>query len=329
MSIVPRISESTDTTLDAESALRTARRPLILGMGGGGDVVGALATAEHARIYDDANPVLGGISWERRAIDPVPGPRALTEITGAEQLAPGVLLAGPQTRVRDREVYFAESRMSEFLGEPTVLVDVHLGPAAIGAGLAQASQRLGSDLFAFIDVGGDVLARGDELGLRSPLCDAVMLAAADWLRQQGHDVLLGIFGVGCDAELTPDEVLARLAQVASAGGFAGARGLTGPVADRLEQAVELVPTEASAQAVRAFRGASGPVPIRSGACTVQLSSFAALTVYLDVGATVRACGRLAHAVAPAETLDEANEALHRLGVRTELDLETDAAARAS
>jgi hypothetical protein len=98
--------------------------------------------------------------------------------------------------------------------------------------------------------------------------------------------------------------------------------LTGPVADRLEAAIELVPTEASAQAVRAFRGVSGPVPIRGGAATVELTSLAAMTLYLDVGATLRATGRLANAVALAASLEEANQALNRLGVRTELDLES-------
>ena len=61
--------------LDAEAILRRARRPLVIGMGGGGDVVGALATAEFSRLYDGADPVVGGLTWERRAIDPVPGPR--------------------------------------------------------------------------------------------------------------------------------------------------------------------------------------------------------------------------------------------------------------
>ncbi len=294
-------------------------------MGGGGDVVGALATAEHARLYDRAAPVLGGITWERRAIDPVAGPRRVSEITGARELAPGVLLAGPKTRVADREVYFAESRMAEFLGEETVLVDIHDGPAAIAIGLAAAARQLGCDLLVFIDVGGDVLAHGDEAGLRSPLCDALMLAAAARLRDAGHEVLLGVFGIGCDAELTPAEVLARIAVVAGAGGLCGARGLTGPVADRLEAAVALVPTEASAQAVRAFRGVSGPVPIRSGAATVELNSLAAMTLYLDVGATIAATGRLAQAVSSATTLEQANDALNRLGVRTELDLESGAA----
>ncbi len=310
---------------DAELMLRRSSRPLVIGMGGGGDVVGALATAELARIYDGADPVLGGMTWERGPIDPVPGPRHVSEIVGGKALAPGIILAAAETRVRDREVYFAESRMAEFLEQPTVLIDIHGGPASIAAGLSATVTQLGCDLLVFIDVGGDVLAHGEEQGLRSPLCDAIMLAAAERLARDGQPVLAGVFGIGCDAELTPSEVLVRLAGVAAAGGICGARGLTEPVAARLEAAMRFVPTEASAQAVRAFRGASGLATIRGGSRSLELSLAAAVTFYLDVPATVEAAGRLARAVADAEGLREANEALHRLGVRTELDLELEAA----
>ena len=313
---------------DAEAILRAARRPLVIGMGGGGDVVGALASAEFARLYDGANPLVGGLSWERRPIDPVPGPRRVDEIEGGDLLAPGVLLAGPGTRVRGRDVYFAESRMAAFLNRPTLLITIDDGPAAIAAGLAQALRQMDGDLLLFIDVGGDVLAQGDEPGLRSPLCDAIMLAAAARLAAAGTPVLLGIFGIGCDAELTEAEVLERLANVAGVGGMCGARGLTEAVATRLEASMELVPTEASAQAVRAFRGASGPVTIRGGARSFELSTAAALTFYLDVEVTFNTAGRLARAVADADSLEAANDALGKLGVRTELDLEIEAAAQA-
>jgi hypothetical protein len=310
---------------DAELLLRGSRRPLVIGMGGGGDVVGALATAELARLYDRAEPVLGGLTWERRPFDPVPGPRAVSEIAGGEALAPAILLAGPDTRLRGRDVVFAESRMAEFLGQPTVLIDINNGPAAVADGLADAIAKLKCDLLVLIDVGGDVIAHGDEPGLRSPLCDAVMLAAGARLRTSGKPVLLGIFGAGCDAELTPDEVLARLAVVAADGGLCGARGLTGPVADRMEAAMQLVSTEASAQAVRAFRGASGLATIRGGTRTLELTLVAALTFYLDVDITIKAAGRLARAVTDAGSLEEANDALHELGVGTELDYEREAA----
>jgi len=312
---------------DAEAVLRGSKRPLVLGIGGGGDVVGALASAAFLRLYDGGRPVLGGVTWERRPIDPMPGPRRTDEIAGAEELAPGILLAGPRTRVRDRDVFFAESRMAQYLGEPTVLIDIDGGPAVIAEGLATAADELDYDLILFVDVGGDVLAQGDEPGLKSPLCDAVMLAAAARLGAAGHPGLLGVFGIGCDAELTPDEVLMHLAAVAGAGGLCGARGLTAPVAERLERAMDVVITEASAQAVRAFRGACGIASIRGGRAALELSTVAAVTFYLDIDVTIRTVGRLARAVYDATSLEEANEALGRLGVRTELDLEREVAGR--
>ena len=314
---------------DADLILSRSRRPLVIGIGGGGDVVVALATAEATRLYHGARPIVGGVPWERRPIDPVPGPRAADEIEGAEEVAPGVLLARAGTRVRGRDVVFGESHMAEFLGEPTVLVDVTGGPAAIAAGLAEAAPLLDVDLIVFADVGGDVLAHGEEPGLGSPLCDAVMLAAAVMLDRDGGDgpeVLGAIFGPGCDGELTLGEVSDRLADVARAGGLAGARGLTPPIADRLEAAIEHVPTEASAQAVRGFRGVAGPTAIRGGRRSLELMPAVALTVYYDVTIAYEATAQLARAVADAESLAQANEVLRSLGVRSELDWEADAAA---
>jgi hypothetical protein len=303
--------------------LATAKRPLVLGIGGGGDVVGALAVAEHCRLFHGANPIVGGVAWERLVVDPEPGPRASAEIENALEIAPGVLAASGQTVIRDSGIPFAESRIAGMLGVQTVLVDVTLGPRAIADGLEAAAEAMGCDLIVFLDVGGDVLAHGDEPGLGSPLCDAVMLAAADLLAEGEVPVLGALFGTGCDAELTPAEVLDRLAEVGTAGGLAGAVGLTPEVAGLLEQAVQTVPTEASAQAVRAFRGVSGDVSIRDGRRTVHLSPLAAVTFFFLVPAAVRSAARLALAVRDAGDLGEANAILRSLGVRTELDWETE------
>jgi hypothetical protein len=97
-------------------------------------------------------------------------------------------------------------------------------------------------------------------------------------------------------------VLERVAEVSAAGGLAGVRGLTQAVAERLAAAVEAIPTEASAQALRCFRGETGPTTIRGGRRTVELTPAGGLTFYLDVPAALRSAARLAAAVRDAEDL---------------------------
>jgi hypothetical protein len=215
---------------------------------------------------------------------------------------------------------FAESHMAEALGEPVLLVDPNGGPRAVAEGLAVAARELDCDRLVLVDVGGDALAHGDEPGLSSPLCDAVLLAAAAHLPAE-LPAVAAVFGIGCDGELTVAEVLERLAEVAAAGGLLGAWGLTPEAADRLAAAIEHVPTEASAQALAGARGAVGVAEIRGGRRRVERSPAAALTFYLDVRAALGSAARLARAVVDAESLEEANGRLHELGVRSELDLE--------
>ena len=299
--------------------MREAGRALVIGIGGGGDVVGALAIALLCeRLGTPA--VLGGMTWERRPIDPEPGPRTAAEILDARPLGTGVMLAGPDTRTVGGAV-FAEAHMARLRGEPTVLVDPGPGPRAVAEGIETACAQLDCDLVVLVDVGGDVLGTGVEPGLASPLCDAVMLAAGVHLQRHGRRVVGAVFGPTCDGELSADEVLDRLARLAGNGGLLGVEGLTPEVADELDRACAEIPTEASAQAVRCARGELGVRPIRGGRRRVTLSPLGAMTFYFDPTVAVASVASLADAVLEAGGLDQANDALHRLGVRTELDYE--------
>jgi len=157
-------------------ALGSAERVLAVGIGGGGDVVGALAVAELARRLGTPC-VVGGLSWERRPIDPGPGPRRIEEISGARRIDDATALATADT-TGPGGFHFAESHMARHLGEPVLLLDPSGGPAAVARGLSAAARALDCDLIVLVDVGGDVLAHGDEPGLASPLADAVCLAAS-------------------------------------------------------------------------------------------------------------------------------------------------------
>jgi hypothetical protein len=290
----------------------------VLGIGGGGDVVGALAAARLCQSFG-AEFRLGGVAWERFPIDPYPGPRSLDQIKGGKRLGPAAVLADENTTTPDG-VPFSESRMAAFICSETVLLDVTPGPTAVAEGIASAAKTLGCDLCLLVDVGGDVLAHGDEAGLASPLCDALMLAAAARLAENLPTVA-AVYGAGCDGELAPDEVLERIAELARAGALLGAWGLTPAVAEQIEAAARSVPTEASLMAVRCARGESGTAQIRSGKRTVQLTPLGALTFFFDPVVAVQRVAPLARAVAGASSLDAAQAALTRVGVRTELDLE--------
>ena len=290
---------------------------LSVGIGGGGDVVGALATADLAR---DAGlgAHVGGVTWERRPIDPHPGPRRLDEVAALEErLGTWAALAGPETQ-GPGPFHFAESHMALHLGEPVALIDPHGGPAGAAEGLTAAAERLGCDAVALVDVGGDVLAHGGEPGLASPLCDAVLLAAARHLDLPCVGV---VFGPGCDGELRPAEVSERIAEVAAAGGLLGAWGLTPAEVERLDAAVAEVPTEASAQALRCARGEFGRGTIRGGRREVELSPLGAVAFYFEPEAALRSAARLADAVAGADSLEAAEGILAARGVRSELATE--------
>ncbi|HMC06603.1 MAG TPA: DUF1152 domain-containing protein [Solirubrobacterales bacterium] len=289
----------------------------MIGIGGGGDVVGALAVA---RLCESLGTpfVLGGVAWERLPIDPHPGPRSASEIEGGRALGGGAILASPETSTPEG-VRFSESRMAAHLSAETVLIDVSGGAAGAAEGIAAALRELDCDLLVGLDVGGDVLARGDEAELASPLCDAVMVAAALRAGDESRP-LLAVIGPGCDGELRPAEVLARVADLARAGAWLGAWGVTPEAADELEAAAAAVPTEASLQVARCARGEIGEAEIRRGRRRVELGPVGALAFFFDADAALAELP-LARAVSESASIEEARAALAARGIRTELDYE--------
>jgi hypothetical protein len=290
----------------------------VLGIGGGGDVVGALAVGRYCESLGTAFE-LGGVAWERFAVDPYPGPRPIEQITGGRRLAGAAVLADATTGTADG-LLFSESHMSAFLRREIVLLDVTQGPKALSDAIAVAANDLGCDLVIYVDVGGDVLAHGQEAGLGSPLCDAILLAAA--VRASENVPGIGaVFGTGCDGELTQDEVLERIAGIARSSGWLGTWSLTPAIADELARAADRVPTEASLQAVRCARGEVGEAPIRDGRRHVRLDPIGALTFFFDPVVAFDTEAPLARAVAGAPNLDAARDILDEMDVRSELDYE--------
>lgn len=305
--------------LSLEDLLQPSSHALVVGVGGGGDVVGALATARFLELLG-LKFTLGGLSWERIVYDRVPGPRQLSEVKNVRVIHPFAWMANPESQT-DTGVFFAESRMAAATSKEILLIDISGGVKGVVDGLEAAMNQLDTDLLVGIDVGGDSLAQGHEPGLRSPLADSIMLAAFAEIEQRGHRAVWGVFGYGSDGELTTDEIEAALSKLAAAGGLLGAWGLTPKIAAELEEIVKTVPTEASAIPLRCFRGAWGQGKIRDEQRSVKLTPLTSLTFFMSAAKLYDTLSRPAQALKDSTSLDEANDALHDLGIRTELDFE--------
>lgn len=306
--------------MSLERIIRSSSRALVIGVGGGGDVVGALATARFLE-FCGLGFQLGGIPWERFVYDPKPGPRTLLEIENVSRIIhPYAWGVNGHTQTHDG-VRFTETEMAALYGWEVIHIDINAGTVGALAGLEAVISDLSLDLIVGVDVGGDSLAQGAEPGLRSPLADAIMLAAFVELERKGYNTLWGVFGYGSDGELTPEEIERALAKVAKMGGLLGAWALTPQVVGELEDVIEKVPTEASAIPIQCAHGAWGEAAIRHDARRVKLTPLTTLTFYLSPHAVFDSVARPAQAVARTSSLEEANDALHRLSIKSELDLE--------
>jgi hypothetical protein len=305
--------------LSLEDIIRASSRALVVGVGGGGDVVGALACARFLE-FCGLEFALGGLSWERAVYDPVPGPRRLSEVENVRALHEYAWLANAGSRTRNG-VYFAESRMAAVQSSEILLVDINGGAAGVVAGLRAALRHFKADLLVGLDVGGDSLANGHEPGLRSPLADSVVLAAFAELAESGVQTLWGVFGYGSDGELSVEEIELALSRLAAAGGLLGCCSLTPKIATELAEVIKTVPTEASAIPVECFRGAYGEHKIRGGQRSVRLTPLTTLIFFASTTSVFETLARPARALAHSTSLEQANDALHELGIRTELDYE--------
>lgn len=289
-------------------------RVLVAGVGGGGDVVGTVPTA-HLLAAHDVEPVVAGLAWERVPHDPAPGPRAADEVRGAEPITPHVLRATKEAGA-DPDVRFAEAAAAEHLPWPVLLLDATDGPGALGRDLARAADELGLEATVALDAGGDAIARGPEEGVRSPLADAVSLAALDHLP---NPKAVAVLGWGSDGELSRDELREAYADVA-AGGILGAWGVTPGAADLMDPLLEVVPTEASRLPVEAARGRVGPRSIRGGARSVDVGPESAVTFYFPWRAVLDR-SETVPLVRDAGSIEVADEALLEAGFPTELRYE--------
>lgn len=238
-------------------------RTLYVAAGGGGDAVGALLARRALGDTDERPPLVTTCAWERLRIDPVPGPRARSDFTGLGLVGgePCEVLPDTDTVPPGRSVL---PRLAETSGARIFLHDFDGGAVGLTAQLHKLSISLGADRLVVVDVGGDILARGPEPDLRSPLADALTLAAA---LGSGTPTTVVVLGPGSDGELPEREVLGLLENT-------GAE-MVGRIAPgdlrTLAPVLSWHPTEATALVAAGAGGTRGSVAMRRGRAPVQVT----------------------------------------------------------
>lgn len=289
---------------------------LYLAAGGGADLIAAVMIQRATGHAGD--PVLS-YSWDRLIYDPVPGPRSPDDFTGLEPSGRLNYRVLPSSAARS-PARSTLPRLADELACPLYLLDPWGGAVRMAEQVRELVAILGPQAAHVVDVGGDILATGDEPTLRSPLADALALAATRGLPCP-VDVLVA--GPGLDGELSEADVLTRC-QNLSATRSPQLRLSAEPV-QPLASTLTWMPSEASALLWAAAIGVRGAAEIRDHGALVNLTDHSPEVHRLPHDRVLRA-NRLASSLLSSRSLEQAEATIRLLGSQSEVDVERAKAA---
>ncbi len=291
-----------------------AEKVMLIGMGGGGDAVSALVIAKLLEKYG-IECTVGGVVWERFRRDQKPGPRSLEEMEVTERINTSLAW---MKGVKIGELKPIVAEVAEIAGN-AVGVDITKGVKCLVEDVGSFMKSEGIDVVVGVDAGGDSLGRGKEANLVSPLCDAVVTAALNALPS-----CISVVGFGSDGELSRAEIECYLSEIAAKGGLEGVMLIDRETASELYPSVEGIETQASRVPLLAALGYHGTYRTWDDT-EIDVSVLNALVFFLKTE-VLYDLSPLPGAVKDAESIWDANEALHKLGIKTELDIELELAA---
>ncbi len=296
------------------------KKILVFGAGGGGDSIGSLHI--YFRVKElGGEPLLGAVIWERYVVDPAPGPLPLEALIDVEPIGWSAAIAnGNSYAIRPfGEVKPQLFRVAKILNEKVLAIDISKGAEGVRQGIEAAMEVLGIEAAIAVDVGGDILAKGCEAEIWSPLADSISLAG---LVEAKVPSLLAVHAPGADGELPSNKVLEYISIVARKGGLLGITGLQKGDIPVLENVLKVAVSEASAVPLKAFYGYFGKLQIRAKTRTIEVSPLQTVT-YLLKPKVVFELSDIAKEVVGTKGIGEARRRLNNRCVYTELDLEMD------
>jgi hypothetical protein len=294
---------------------------LVFAGGGGGDALAALMIAETYGL-DPTRTAFATLVWERTLFDPEPGPRAPEDFSSIESFGQHNYRITPESRLRgDRKTFVP--RLADAFDVSYYLMDVTRGPERVRTQIAELQERLGFERVLVVDVGGDILAKGHEEMLRSPLADGLALAGTHDL---DAEVRVVVTGLGLDGELSEQDVTDVRADLIHGNDDLQTDVITPDTAARFASAFRWLPSEVSGLTTAAALGHRGIAEIRSSGLRVDLTD-ESCTVMSFAHEDVYERNEIAAAFAGASSIERCETVLNDFGRTSELEFERRSRAR--
>jgi len=289
-------------------------KTLFVAAGGGGDAVAAVLVRRMLAPHEDGPALVSSCAWERLRIDPVPGPRPRSAFRDLEPIGGVPLEITPKSQT----IPPGRSLLPRVAADGSMRVFLHDfegGAVGLADQLTHLVVPLEVDKLVVIDVGGDIVARGDEPALMSPLADSLTLAACLRLAMP---VTVVVLGPGVDGELPAPSVRELLRAV----GATRAGRVRADDVDNVSSLLAWHPTEATTITAAAALGAQGAVDMRRGGPPVPMDAASAEVWIIEHPAPH--AFPIARALMSTASLSHAEEVVRRVAI-SELDYERERA----
>jgi hypothetical protein len=300
-----------------ELALKS-KSVLILGMGGGGDVIQAIPIVNHLRLLGVKEIVVGGVgcSWWTPQGEPmsleegiyVYGPTAydVEELTPCEKWVPGLVGVSAESNWKGRRP--AEAVLAHLLPGTPFVASLLGGAVGLRESLRQFIALRKVDLVVAVDIGSDAFHDGREASKAfTSLVDFISLGA---LTELDVPVVYALAGYGADGEMQLEELDERVGRVMRAGGYLGAMGVTQRDAAEMSAACQLYPDPVEPIAPGAARGELGFKNVMSKGpwgVVIRVTPLAATILHFDPRVMVAEVCRGVTALKNTRSLAEAEK----------------------
>lgn len=300
-----------------------ARKVLILGNGGGGDVIQGVPVLNLLRTLGKHDVIVGGVNcaWvdddsgapQEESSNPDPatfvlGPTLypLDDLTDSVRLKPHVATVSPTSRLYGHVT--AEVIVARQHDIPAIVVDLADGVGAAASDLDAWVAEQGIDLVIASDCGSDSFYTGAEVTpAHTSLVDMMTMGV---LSRLSVPTIFCLGGYGVDGELLLDELERNVAAAMRGGAFIGGWGLTQKDVADIEAACADYADPVLVFVPRAARGDIGWVKVKTvgpWGLPMRLTPMAAFMLFFDTRALIESVATTVPRIAAAPTLAEAED----------------------